>query len=66
MNGLRRFVREETSTADATSMVVMIAAVGVLLTVGLLAWWRGYNAALNTAGSRINSVTTSAMSKFGS
>ena len=66
MNGLRRFFREETATADATSMVIMIAAVGILLVGALFVWWKGYNAALNTAGNRITSVTNSAMSNFGS
>jgi len=66
MNGLRRFFREETATSEVSSVVIMIAAVGILLTAGMVVWWKGYNAALNTAGSRINSVTTSAMSKFGS
>lgn len=66
MNGLRRFFREETGTPEATSTVIMVAAVGILLVVGLFTWWKGYNAALNTAGSRIGAVTNSAMSKFGS
>jgi hypothetical protein len=66
MNGLRGFFREETATSEATSVVLMIAAVGVLLVVALSVWWKGYNVALNTAGNNINSVVNSAMSKFGS
>ncbi|MGP8051775.1 MAG: hypothetical protein ACLPYB_14355 [Desulfobaccales bacterium] len=66
MNGLRRFFREETGTSEVTSTVLMISAVGILLVVGLIAWWTGYNSALNTAGNRIDSVVNSAMSKFGS
>jgi hypothetical protein len=66
MDGLRRFFRDEGATAETTSTVIMIAAVGILLVTGLVVWWRGYNAALSTAGSKINSVTNSAMSKFGS
>lgn len=63
---LKRFLRDEAATAELSSTVIMIAAVGILLVAGLVAWWKGYNTALNTAGSRINSVTNSAMSKFGS
>jgi hypothetical protein len=66
MNGLRRFFQEETGTSEATSTVVMIAAVGILLVLGLVAWWNGYNRALTTAGNRITAETNSAMSKFGS
>jgi hypothetical protein len=43
MNGLKRFFREETATAEATSMVVMIAAVGVLLVAGLIVWYTRLN-----------------------
>ncbi len=57
MNGLRRFIREETATAEATSTVIMIAAVGILLAAGLIAWYTGLNGAFNTAGSRVTSLT---------
>jgi FlaG/FlaF family flagellin (archaellin) len=38
MMSLERFFREETAIAAATSTVIMIAAVGVLLAAGLIAW----------------------------
>lgn len=38
MNSIKRFFRDETATAEATSTVIMIAAVGVLLAARLVVW----------------------------
>ncbi len=56
MNGLRRFIREETATAEATSTVVMIAAVGILLAAGLFVWYTSLNGAFNTAANSVNQL----------
>ncbi len=64
MDGLRRFFRDEAGTAEATSTVIMIAAVGILLAAGLIAWYTGLNGAFNTAGSRVTSLTGNMRSTF--
>jgi hypothetical protein len=56
MNGLRRFFREETATAEATSMVVMIAAVGILLALGLGVWYGALNGSFNTMANSVNTL----------
>lgn len=56
MNGLRRFFREETATAEATSMVVMIAAVGILLVAGLAVWYGALNGSFNTMANSVNTL----------
>ena len=42
MERIKRFLLDETATAEATSTVVMIAAVGVLLACGLGIWYGGF------------------------
>ncbi|MGP8051776.1 MAG: Flp family type IVb pilin [Desulfobaccales bacterium] len=56
MNALRRFFREERGTAEATSMVVMIAAVGILLAAGLVVWYTSLNGAYNSAANTVNQL----------
>ena len=41
MNSIKRFFRDEAATAEATSTVIMIAAVGLLLAAGLGIWYSG-------------------------
>jgi hypothetical protein len=41
MERIKRFLLDETATAEATSTVVMIAAVGLLLGVGIAAYYGG-------------------------
>jgi hypothetical protein len=57
MNGLRRFFREETATAEATSIVIMIAAVGILLAAGLAIWYNSLNSSFNTMANSVNTLT---------
>ncbi len=57
MNRLQRFIREETATAESTSYVVMIAAVGILLAAGLIVWYTSMNTAFNTAANKVNILT---------
>jgi hypothetical protein len=39
MESIKRFFRDETATAEATSTVVMIAAAGLLLALAMGAWY---------------------------
>jgi hypothetical protein len=64
MNGLRRFFRDEEATAEATSTVVMIAAVGILLAAGLIAWYSGVQNAFTTAGTQITTLTGNMCTTF--
>jgi phage-related minor tail protein len=66
MNSIKRFFLDEAATAEATSTVIMIAAVGVLLAAGLIAWYAGLNTAFNTAGNKVGSLTGTMQSSFGS
>jgi hypothetical protein len=52
MERIKRFLRDETATAEATSTVIMIAAVGTLLAAGLIAWYNGMTDAFGTAGDK--------------
>jgi hypothetical protein len=47
----KRFLLDEMATAEATSTVVMIAAVGLVLAGGLLAYYTGLNGFFNTVGT---------------
>jgi hypothetical protein len=38
---IKRFLLDETATAEATSTVIMIAAVGLLLAVGIATYYGG-------------------------
>ena len=64
MNCLRRLFREETATAEATSTVVMIAAVGILLVAGLITWYTGLNTAFTNADNSVDGLTNSMIASF--
>ncbi len=51
MERIKRFFRDETATAEATSTAIMIAGVGVLLGVGIIAWDTGLNTAFQDLGT---------------
>jgi hypothetical protein len=51
MERIRRFLLDETATAEATSTVVMIAAVGLVLAGGLFAYYTGLNGFFNSVGT---------------
>jgi Flp pilus assembly pilin Flp len=57
MDGLRRFIWDEAATAEATSLVLMIAAVGVLLIAGLAVWYGALNGSFNTMSNSVNTLT---------
>ena len=56
MNGLRRFIRDEAATADATSTVIMIAAVGILLAAGLVVWYGGIKTFFTSASGQVTTM----------
>jgi hypothetical protein len=64
MNSIKRFFRDEVATAEATSTVIMIAAVGILLAAGLIAWYGGVQNAFTTAGKQITTLTGNMCSTF--
>lgn len=39
MKRIKKFLLDDSGTAEATSTVIMIAAVGILLATGLIAWY---------------------------
>jgi hypothetical protein len=51
MERIKRFFWDETATAEATSTVVMIAAVGLVLAGGLFLYYSGLNNFFNTVGT---------------
>jgi hypothetical protein len=53
MNGMRRFFRDEAATAEATSTVIMIAAVGILLAAGLVVWYGGIHSFFTGAATQV-------------
>ncbi len=57
MERIKRFFRDETATAEATSTVLMIAAAGVLLATGLGLWYGGMQTAFTTAGDKAKGWT---------
>ena len=53
MERIKRFLLDDTATAEATSTVVMIAAVGLLLAAGLTAWYSNLEGFFTAAGGNI-------------
>ena len=43
MERIKRFLLDESGTAEATSSIILIAAVGVLLGAGMIAYYAGVN-----------------------
>jgi hypothetical protein len=56
MERIKRFLLDETATAEATSTVVMIAGVGILLAAGLIVWYGQLESFFSTAGGNLNSA----------
>lgn len=59
MERIKRFFWDESATAEATSTVIMIAAVGLLLALGLMAWYGQLNAFFDSAGQNIVNAANS-------
>ena len=55
---IKRFLWEDSGTAEATSTVIMIAAVGILLAAGLIAWYTGLNTAFQTGSTKVEGLTS--------
>ena len=58
MESIKRFLLDETATAEATSTVIMIAAVGLLLAAGLVVWYGGINGFFESASTSVNQGAT--------
>ena len=58
MERIKRFFRDEAATAEATSTVIMIAAVGLLLAAGLTVWYTGITNFFTSASTSVNQGAT--------
>ena len=58
MERIKRFFRDEAATAEATSTVIVIAAVGLLLAAGLTIWYTGVSAFFTGASTQIKNGST--------
>jgi len=52
MKRIKQFLLDESATAELTSTVIMIAAVGILLAAALAVWYGHVNSFFETAGTR--------------
>ena len=50
MERIKRFFLDEAATAEATSTVIMIAGVGVMLAAAIVAWYTSLNGFFTAAG----------------
>ena len=53
MERIRRFLLDETATAEATSTVVMIAGAGILLAAALTVWYTGMTNIFTDYGTKL-------------
>lgn len=58
MERIKRFFLDESATAEATSTVIMIAAVGILLGGALVLWYGQINGFFSTAGNTLQTGAT--------
>jgi hypothetical protein len=58
MERIKKFLLDETATAESTSTVVMIAAVGLLLAGGLTVWYGGLTNFFTSAAGSVNQGAT--------
>jgi hypothetical protein len=54
MGRIKRFLLDDTATAEATSTVIMIAAVGIALAAGLSIWYQGVYDAFDGYGTKMS------------
>jgi Flp pilus assembly pilin Flp len=64
MERIKRFLLDDSGTAEATSTIIMIAAVGVMLAAGLFLWYQGLNTAFTTAGDKVGTLTGNMKTSF--
>ena len=53
MERIKKFLLDESGTAEATSTVIMIAAVGLLLGTALSLWYGGINQFFTDAATQV-------------
>ncbi len=51
MERIKRFLKEDSGTAEATSSVILIAAVGILLGAGMALYYGGFTTFFNSANA---------------
>jgi hypothetical protein len=64
MERIRRFMLDERASAEATSSVVMIAAVGILLGLGVAAYYGALNGFFQDSQAAVNSYGGRMTNKF--
>ena len=65
MERIKRFVLDESATAEASSTVIMIAAVGLLLAVGLVIYYGAMNTFFGDVSSQMEQYGSTWGSGFG-
>jgi hypothetical protein len=58
MERIKHFLLDEAATAEASSTVIMIAAVGLLLAAGLVIYYSAANLFFSNVGTEINQMGT--------
>jgi Flp pilus assembly pilin Flp len=58
MKKIKRFLLDESGTAEATSTVIMIAAVGILLATGLILWYGKITTFFTDAGNNLTGLAS--------
>ncbi|MDI6813660.1 MAG: hypothetical protein QME75_15980 [Deltaproteobacteria bacterium] len=58
MQRIKHFLVDDSATAEVTSTVIMIAAVGLLLAAGLYVWYGYLNNFFSTAGANAQAAAT--------
>jgi Flp pilus assembly pilin Flp len=58
MKRIKKFLLDDSGTAEATSTVIMIAAVGILLAAGLITWYTNLQGFFGTAGTNIQGAAS--------
>lgn len=53
MERIKRFVLDESATAEASSTVIMVAAVGLLLAAGLVIYYGAMNTFFGNVGDKM-------------
>ncbi len=57
MARIKRFLRDETATAEAAGWTVMIAAAGLLLAVGVSVWFNALSDVFSSFAAKIQAWT---------
>jgi hypothetical protein len=58
MERIKRFLLDETATAEATSTVIMVAGVGILLGAALALYYGAVNTFFSSAGTAAKDYST--------